>query len=184
MFSKFIALVLLVALSPVLLLTIIVLFLEYGVNLIFLQERIGQNNSTFFMYKFRTMRIDTPNEIPTRDLKNPDQYVTFFGKWLRKFSIDELPQLINVLKGDMAFIGPRPSLVNEKELVDLRVKKNIHKLKPGITGWAQINGRDEISVEKKVELELYYYDKKSIFLDLKIILYTIYIVLISKNVSH
>ena len=184
MFSKLIALTLLVILSPLFVLTTIILLIEYGFDLFFLQERIGKDNSSFFMYKFRTMRIDTPKKIPTRDLKNPEQYITFIGKWLRKFSIDELPQLINVLKGDMAFIGPRPSLVNEQELIDLRVKNDLHKLKPGITGWAQVNGRDEISVEEKVRLELYYYNNKSITLDFKIILYTIYIVLISKGVSH
>ncbi len=130
------------------------------------------------------MRLDTPDKIPTRDFKNPGLYITFFGKYLRKYSIDEIPQLFNVLNGDMVFIGPRPSLENEKELNDLRKKNNIHILKPGITGWAQINGRDEISVEKKVELELFYLNKKSLLVDLKILIFTVYTVLKTRGVSH
>ena len=123
------------------------------------------NNKLFYMPKFRTMRRDTP-QVAT-DLLNEKEYITQSGKFLRKFSIDELPQFLSVIKGDMSIIGPRPALFNQSELINKRNLKGIDKLKPGITGWAQINGRDKISVEEKVKLDQYYLMNKSIILDLK-----------------
>ena len=115
--------------------------------ILFWSDRIGINNTTFKMPKFRTMRIDTP-VVATHILENPDKYLTPIGSFIRRFSLDELPQLWSVLKGDMSFVGPRPALYNQDDLIELRTKKGIHKLTPGITGWAQINGRDDSDSEK------------------------------------
>ncbi len=129
------------------------------------------------------MKKDTPN-VATHLLENPEQYLLKIGKILRKLSLDELPNLINIIKGEMVFVGPRPALYNQDDLMALRVGTGVDKLKPGITGWAQINGRDDISIEKKVLLEHEYMLKKSLFFDLKIITKTFTIVLFSKGVSH
>ena len=130
------------------------------------------------------MKQNTPKNIATHLLENPQRFNTYFGKYYRKFSLDELPQLYNILLGDMVFIGPRPPLPNQFDLIELRKQNNLEGLKPGITGWAQINGRDNISIEEKIRLERYYYDNKSIYLDIKIILHTFLKVIISKGVSH
>ena len=135
------------------------------------------------MYKFRTM-TNNVGDIPKGVIKNPGDYITVSGKFLRKYSIDETPQLLNVFKGDMNIIGYRPCLTNEKKLIDLRKKYSLHRYKPGITGWAQINGRDNISNEQKAYLDKFYFLNRSLFFDIKIILLTLYVVITKKNVSH
>lgn len=135
------------------------------------------------MPKFRTMRIDTP-DVATHLLTDSDRYVTPVGKILRKTSLDELPQLWSILKGDMVFVGPRPALHNQDDLVALRNQNNLHRLTPGITGWAQINGRDELSIPDKVDLEVYYLKHRSFWFDLKILWKTLFFVGKRKGISH
>ena len=147
------------------------------------QKRIGKNNKEFSMYKFRTM-INDVGDIPKGLMKNPNNYITVSGQLLRKFSIDETPQLLNVFKGDMNVIGYRPCLENEKELITLREKYSLHRYKPGITGWAQVNGRDNITNEQKAYLDKFYFLNRSLFFDIKIVFMTIYVVVTKKNVSH
>lgn len=146
-------------------------------------DRVGRNNTIFKMPKFRTMKINTP-AVATHLLKNPDQYLTPVGKFLRKSSLDELPQLFSILKGDMSFVGPRPALFNQYDLVEFRTQKGVHVLSPGLTGWAQINGRDEIPIPVKVEYDKYYMMNQSFFFDLKIILLTVLKVVRREGVSH
>ena len=146
-------------------------------------DRVGINNSIFRMSKFRTMRIDTP-AVATHLMKNPDIYFTPIGPFLRKFSLDELPQLYSILKGDISFVGPRPALYNQEDLVELRTEKGIHKTIPGVTGWAQVNGRDELPIPVKVEFDEYYLKNRSFLLDLKILLMTVVKVLRREGVKH
>jgi O-antigen biosynthesis protein WbqP len=146
-------------------------------------DRIGRDNVVFSMYKFRTMRIDTP-PVATHLLENPDHYLIPSGRRLRRSSLDELPQIINIIKGDMSFVGPRPALYNQDDLISLRTKKGIHKLVPGLTGWAQINGRDELPIPQKVEFDAYYMANRSIILDLHILFLTVLKVLRKEGVSH
>ncbi|PKN76279.1 MAG: lipid carrier--UDP-N-acetylgalactosaminyltransferase [Deltaproteobacteria bacterium HGW-Deltaproteobacteria-10] len=146
-------------------------------------DRVGINNTIFRMPKFRTMRFDTP-EMATHLMDDPDRYLTSVGSFLRKFSLDELPQLWSVLKGDMSFIGPRPALYNQDDLVELRSKRGIHRLVPGVTGWAQVNGRDDIPIPLKVEYDAYYMKNKSIILDLKIVWMTAVNVLGKRGIKH
>lgn len=148
-----------------------------------MSKRIGRNNEIFVMPKLRTMRIDTP-QVATHLLQNPDQYLTPVGSFLRRTSLDELPQIFSVLNGDMSFVGPRPALFNQDDLRELRTKCGVHELQPGITGWAQINGRDEIPIPEKVKLDEFYLHNRSLFLDLKIILLTALKVVKSEGVSH
>ena len=149
----------------------------------FKQKRVGVNYTFFNIYKFRTMKRNTPN-VATHLLTNPEQYLLKIGGILRKLSLDELPNLINIIKGEMVFVGPRPALYNQDDLMKLRVLAGVDKLKPGITGWAQINGRDDISIEKKVLLEREYMYKKSTLFDMEIIIKTFTRVLFTKGVSH
>lgn len=146
-------------------------------------KRIGQNNHIFLMPKFRTMLISTP-QVATHLLKDPDAFLTPIGSFLRKTSLDELPQLLSVLKGDMSLVGPRPALFNQYDLMELRTSKNVHTLKPGVTGWAQINGRDELPIPVKVSLDEYYLQHQSLSLDLKILFLTAYKVLNKEGVTH
>jgi O-antigen biosynthesis protein WbqP len=146
-------------------------------------DRVGINNSIFRMPKFRTMRIDTP-AVATHLMKNPESYLTPIGPFLRKFSLDELPQLYSILKGDISFVGPRPALYNQDDLVELRTEKGIHRLIPGITGWAQVNGRDELPIPVKVEFDEYYLNNRSFLLDLKILLMTFVKVVRREGVTH
>ena len=146
-------------------------------------DRVGKENAIFRMPKFRTMRIDTP-EVATHLLSSPDRYVTAVGKFLRKYSLDELPQLFSVLKGDMSFVGPRPALYNQDDLIELRTERGIHKLVPGITGWAQINGRDDLPIPRKVDLDQYYLDHRSFSFDLKTIYLTVFSVMAGKGIQH
>ena len=146
-------------------------------------DRVGVGNEIFKMPKFRTMRIDTP-DVATHLMVNPDEYLTPIGPFLRKFSIDEFPQLWSVLKGDMSFVGPRPALYNQDDLVALRTKKGIHKLMPGITGWAQVNGRDDLPIPVKVEFDEYYLKHRSFLFDLKILFLTFFKTVKSEGVQH
>jgi O-antigen biosynthesis protein WbqP len=149
----------------------------------FKQKRVGINYTFFNIYKFRSMKKNTPN-VATHLLENPGQYLLKIGGLLRKLSLDELPNLINIIKGEMVFVGPRPALYNQEDLMILRVATGVDKLKPGITGWAQINGRDDILIEKKVQFEQEYLYKRSILFDIEIIIKTFTNVLGSKGVSH
>ena len=175
-----ISIILLLAISPILLVIAFLIIIEDGYPVFFIQKRVGINNIHFNIYKYRTMKKDMP-DIPTH-LVVHDNHYTSIGPFLRKYSMDELPQLLNIAKGDMTFIGPRPSLYNQHDLIQLRTKFGIHKLIPGITGWAQVNGRDELSIQEKVRMEKYYLKNQSIMLDLKIIFLTIIKVLKSESV--
>jgi len=159
------------------------ILIEDGFPVLFTQNRVGINYSFFNIYKFRSMKKNTPN-VATHLLENPDEYLLKIGRFIRKTSLDELPNLINIIKGEMVFVGPRPALFNQDDLMDLRVATGVSKLKPGITGWAQINGRDEISIFEKVKLEQEYLQKKSFFFDIEILVKTFTNVLFSKGVSH
>ncbi len=183
MLNKLIAFLLLFFFSPIFLIVSILIFIEDGFPVFFTQKRVGINYSFFNIYKFRSMKKNTPN-VATHLLENPDQYLLKIGKFIRKTSLDELPNLINIVKGDMVFVGPRPALYNQDDLMEYRVATGVSKLKPGITGWAQINGRDEISIPDKVKLEQEYLYRKSILLDIEIIIKTFTNVLFSKGVSH
>lgn len=183
MLNRLVALILIFLLSPIFLFIAISIFIEDGFPIFFTQKRVGINYSFFKIYKFRSMKKNTPN-VATHLLTNPEQYLLKIGGVLRKLSLDELPNLINIIKGEMVFVGPRPALFNQDDLMALRVAEGVDKLKPGITGWAQINGRDEISIEAKVTLEKEYLVRKSFLFDLKIIIKTFTNVLFSKGVSH
>jgi O-antigen biosynthesis protein WbqP len=183
MFSRLFALSLLILLSPLFLLVLVAIIIEDGFPAFFTQKRVGINYTFFKIFKFRSMKKHTPN-VATHLLTDPNQYVLKIGKFIRKTSLDELPNLFNIIKGDMVFVGPRPALYNQDDLMTLRVATGVSKLKPGITGWAQINGRDEISIEKKVELEQEYMYKRSTLFDIEIVIKTFTNVLFSKGVSH
>ena len=146
-------------------------------------DRLGMNNTIFEMPKFRTMRTDTP-AVATHLLRNPQNYVTPIGRILRKLSLDELPQLISVFKGDLSFVGPRPALFNQDDLMELRTRKGIHRLVPGVTGWAQINGRDELPIPVKVQFDEYYLHHRSFCFDLRILGLTIIRVARRSGVTH
>ena len=183
MLNRLIALILLIILSPLFLQVAISIFIEDGMPIFFKQKRVGINYTIFNIYKFRSMKKNTPN-VATHLLVNPLQYLLKIGGLLRKLSLDELPNLINIIKGEMVFVGPRPALYNQDDLMALRVATGVDILKPGITGWAQINGRDDISIEKKVQLEQEYLYKRSTLFDIEIIIKTFTNVLFSKGVSH
>ena len=183
MLNRLFAIILFIFFSPIFLFVAIAIFIENGFPVLFKQKRVGINYTFFKIYKFRSMKKNTPN-VATHLLSNPDQYLLKIGKFIRKTSLDELPNLINIIKGEMVFVGPRPALYNQDDLMELRVSKGIDKLKPGITGWAQVNGRDDISIEKKVHFEQEYLYKKSFLFDLEIIIKTLKNVLFRKGVSH
>ena len=183
MLNRLFALIVLIILTPVFLGVALAIFIEDGSPIFFKQKRVGVNYTFFNIYKFRSMKKNTPN-VATHLLINPEQYLLKIGKFIRKTSLDELPNLINILKGEMVFVGPRPALYNQDHLMALRVAAGVDKLKPGITGWAQINGRDDISLEKKVQLEQEYLYKRSTLFDIEIIIKTFTNVLFSKGVSH
>lgn len=157
----------LIILSPVFIILCIWIKIDSRGPILFKQKRFGKNKSFFYIYKFRTMRIDTPSDMPTHMLSNPEQYITVAGKFLRKTSLDELPQIINILKGEMAIIGPRPALWNQEDLISERDKYKANDIKPGLTGWAQINGRDELEIEVKAKLDGDYVKRMSFLFDLK-----------------
>lgn len=182
-FDFFMSLIAIIILSPVILIVALAVKFTSPGPMLFKQRRIGKDNIEFEIYKFRTMRIDTPN-VPTHLLENPDQWITPVGKFLRKTSLDELPQLFNILKGEMSIVGPRPALYNQIDLRDMRTAVGVHKLIPGLTGWAQINGRDEIPLSLKVRFDKEYLDRKSFLFDIKIIFMTVLSVLKSDGVQE
>ena len=165
----------LIVLLPVLLLIALLIKLDSKGPVIFQQKRVGKGKKYFNIYKFRTMRTDTPSEVPTNDLRGAEAYITKVGGFLRKTSLDELPQLLNILKGDMSFIGPRPALWNQFELIELRDKYGANDVLPGLSGWAQVNGRDILSLEddRKAECDGEYVKKLSFAFDVKCILLTV-----------
>jgi len=167
---------------PTLLIVIAVRLSSKGPAL-YWSDRVGKNNKIFKMPKFRSMRIDTPT-VATHLLDNPGAYLSTIGGFLRRSSLDELPQLFSVLKGDMSFVGPRPALYNQDDLIALRTEKGVDKLLPGITGWAQVNGRDELSIPDKVELDVEYLNRQSFWFDMKILWMTFLKVINRDGVSH
>jgi O-antigen biosynthesis protein WbqP len=173
----------LLALFAVLSLVAIAVKLTSSGNLLYWSQRIGKDNTVFLMPKFRTMRSDTP-VVATHLLTNPDAYLTPVGKFLRTTSLDELPQLYSILMGHMSFVGPRPALFNQDDLIELRTRAGVHVLTPGLTGWAQVNGRDELPIPEKVELDKVYLQKQSWFFDLQILLCTFLKVVRRDGVVH
>lgn len=171
--ERLLALLILIAISPIFIIISILIKLESKGDIFFKQERIGENGKPFYIYKFRSMKVGTPH-VATNSLQNPEQFITKIGKILRISSLDELPQLINIIKGEMSFVGFRPVLKKEKELNELRKEMDIFSIKPGITGWAQINGRDDLDNFTKATLDRYYVDNKSLFLYIKILFLTVY----------
>lgn len=156
-----------VVLSPVLLLIAIAIKLDSKGPVLFKQKRVGKNKTHFMIYKFRSMYVDAPSDMPTHLLKDPTAMITKVGAFLRKTSLDELPQLFNILKGEMAIVGPRPALWNQYDLIEERDKYGANDIRPGLTGWAQINGRDELEIDEKSKLDGYYVKHMSFDLDVK-----------------
>jgi O-antigen biosynthesis protein WbqP len=150
---------------------------------IYWSDRVGRNNTLFRMPKFRSMRIDTP-AVATHLLNNPEQWLTPIGAFLRKSSLDELPQLWSILKGEMSFVGPRPALFNQEDLIALRTEKGVNTLVPGLTGWAQVNGRDELPIPHKVRLDVEYLHRQSLLFDLQILWATVLKVITRDGVAH
>ncbi len=183
MFQKSISIISFILLLPFMIIIALIIIFFDGRPILYRQQRVGKGNKHFYMYKYRTM-LNGVGDIPKSSIVNPKSIVTNSGKILRKYSIDELPQLFNVIIGDMNLIGYRPCLPNEKDVILKRKKFVLEKYKPGITGWAQINGRDKISVEDKAILDAYYYSNRSLFLDIKILLKTLHVVIFKKNISH
>jgi len=173
---------LLVLLMPIVLLSLFVKLTSKG-PIVYWSDRVGRHNKIFKMPKFRTMRVDTP-AVATHLLSDPEQYLTPVGSFLRKSSLDELPQLWSIIKGDMSFVGPRPALFNQYDLVALRTQQGVDKVLPGLTGWAQVNGRDELPIPDKVKLDVDYVNQQSFWLDLKIIFLTFLKVLHRDGIQH
>src|SRR5699024_5561323 len=168
-----ISLIALVILSPIFLIIAIWIKLNSKGPVFFRQKRVGKNKELFEIYKFRSMRTDTPSDMPTHMLSNPEAFITSSGKFLRKTSLDELPQLINIVAGEMAIIGPRPALWNQYDLIEEREKYKANDIRPGLTGWAQINGRDELEIPVKAKLDGDYVKRMSLVFDIKCFLGTI-----------
>lgn len=172
----------LVLLLPICVVALLVRLTSPG-PVLYWSDRVGRHNRIFTMPKFRSMRIDTP-AVATHLLRNPKAYLTPIGSFLRKSSLDELPQLWSILAGDMSFVGPRPALFNQDDLVALRTERGVHELVPGLTGWAQVNGRDELPIPEKVDLDVYYLKRQSLLFDLRILWLTAIKVLRRDGVSH
>ena len=170
-------------LSPLLVLLSAITYFGDGLPIFFKQRRVGVNNSEFNVYKIRTMKNGVP-DIPTHLMSSTESIYTKSGPLFRRLSLDELPQLLNIIFGEMVFVGPRPALHNQADLIELRTKVGVHKMMPGVTGWAQINGRDELSISEKVQHDKYYLNNKSILFDIKIVVLTIYRVARMRGVSN
>ena len=164
----------LIVLAPVMIVCALIIKHEDKGPALFTQKRIGIHKKPFSMYKFRSMRTDTPHDIPTHLLENPEQYILHCGKWMRKYSVDELPQIFNILRGDMSIVGPRPALWNQYDLIAERDKYGANDIKPGLTGWAQINGRDELEISEKARLDGEYLKRESFTFDLMCIWRTVF----------
>ncbi len=185
-FDVLIVLVSLIVVMPLTVITFLLVKLTSAGPALYWSQRVGQNNQLFNMPKFRSMKVNTP-AIATHIMNqqnNPNQYLTPVGGFIRKTSLDEIPQLWCVLKGEMSLVGPRPALFNQDDLIQLRTDYGVHVIKPGITGWAQVNGRDEIAIPKKVELDCYYLNHQSLLFDSYIVLLTVLKVIKRDNVSH
>ena len=182
-FDLILAAILIIVLSVPMLIIIFAIRLTSKGPALYWSERVGLDNSIYKMPKFRTMKIDTP-QVATHLMSNPEKFLSPIGGFLRQTSLDELPQLLSILKGNMSFVGPRPALYNQEDLITLRSENGLDKLLPGLTGWAQVNGRDELSIPEKVMLEVEYMQKKSFWFDLKILWLTFLKVINKKNVSH
>ncbi len=182
-FDFFMALSALVVLSPIFLVLTLAIRLTSVGPVFYWSNRMGRHNHLFSMPKFRSMRIDTP-AVATHLLQNSEQWLTPIGSFLRKSSLDELPQLWSILKGDMSFVGPRPALFNQDDLIAMRTERGVHELVPGLTGWAQVNGRDELPIPQKVALDAEYLQRQSLWFDLKILWMTALKVIARDGVSH
>ena len=180
--DRLMALIGIILLSPLFIFIIIAIKIDSRGPILFRQKRVGIHKTYFRILKFRTMRIDTPKDMPTHMLKDPEQYITRVGKFLRKTSLDELPQLINILKGDMAVVGPRPALWNQDDLIAERDKYGANDVRPGLTGWAQINGRDELEIPVKARFDGEYVEKMGPWMDVKCFFGTFSKVLFAKGV--
>lgn len=176
------SLIAIIMLSPIFILIAIIIKIDSKGPVFFKQKRIGINKSHFYILKFRTMRTDTPKDVPTHMLNNPSRFITRSGRILRKTSLDELPQIINILKGEMSIIGPRPALWNQYDLIEERDKYGANDINPGLTGWAQINGRDELPINVKARLDGEYVQKMCFWFDVKCFFGTIFSVLRSDGV--
>lgn len=176
------ALIGIVLLSPLFLIVLLIIKLDSSGPVFFTQKRVGIHKRHFNILKFRTMRGDTPHNMPTHMLKNPEQWITRSGRFIRKTSLDELPQIFNILKGEMSIIGPRPALWNQYDLIKERDKYGANDIMPGLTGWAQINGRDELPIDVKAKLDGEYVKRMSLSFDIEIFLKTIFSVLRSKGI--
>jgi len=174
--------ILIILLLPILLIALLVRFTSNG-KALYWSDRVGKNGVLFRMPKFRTMQVDTPT-VASHLMTNPNAFLSPIGVFLRRLSLDELPQLFSVLKGDMSFVGPRPALFNQDDLIALRTEKGVDKLLPGITGWAQVNGRDELSIPDKVALDVEYLNRQSFWFDIKILWMTFLKVIKRDGVSH
>ena len=174
--------ILIILLLPILLIALLVRFTSNG-KILYWSDRVGKNGVLFRMPKFRSMQVDTPT-VATHLMTNPNAFLSPIGVFLRRLSLDELPQLFSVLKGDMSFVGPRPALFNQDDLIALRTEKGVDKLLPGITGWAQVNGRDELSIPDKVALDVEYLNRQSFWFDIKILWMTFLKVIKRDGVSH
>ena len=183
-FDIILSLVAIIVFSWLLIIIAIAIVVEDKGNILFKQKRIGKNKKEFYIYKFRTMKVSTPKDVPTHLLDNPESYITKIGGFLRKTSLDELPQLFNILKGDMSIVGPRPALWNQFDLIDLRDKNGSNSVRPGLTGWAHVNGRYELPIDVKAGFDGEYIKKMSIVFDIKIILMTVVSVFTSKGVRE
>ena len=183
-FDIVLSLVAIIVFSWLLIIIAVAIVVEDKGNILFKQKRIGKNKKEFYIYKFRTMKVSTPKDVPTHLLDNPESYITKIGGFLRKTSLDELPQLFNILKGDMSIVGPRPALWNQFDLIALRDENGSNSVRPGLAGWAQVNGRDELPIDVKAGFDGEYIKKMSIIFDIKIILMTVVSVFTSKGVRE
>ncbi len=183
LFDIALACILSVVFFPVILLIAMAVRLTSRGPALYATDRVGINNTIFRMYKFRTMHLDTP-QMATHLMGSPEKHLTPIGNLLRKTSLDEIPQLLNILKGEMSFVGPRPALFNQDDLITLRTEKGIHKLVPGLTGWAQVMGRDELPIPEKVDYDCYYLEHRSFSFDLMILWKTFFKVFRQEGVSH
>ncbi len=183
LFDLVVALVAAVFLALPIVMTALAVRLTSPGPVLYWSDRVGRHNRIFRMPKFRSMRVDTP-AVATHLLQNPEQWLTPIGTFLRKSSLDELPQLWSILKGDMSFVGPRPALFNQDDLIALRTEEGVHELVPGLTGWAQVNGRDELPIPQKVQLDVVYLERRSLLFDMEILWMTALKVLAGDGVSH
>ena len=184
LFDILLSAAMLLVLSPVLLVIAVAVAVDTKASPLFVQTRMGRNNVPFSMYKFRTMSPNAPANVATYKLQNANRYISRLGSLLRRTSVDELPQQWNILKGDMSYIGPRPVVLTEKLLLELRARNGANTVRPGLTGWAQVNGRDDVAIMEKAMLDAYYVQRFSLSVDLRILFRTVHCVLFAKGVTE